>query len=182
MDNNLSIRITDHNTGFDQTIELGTVGETYLGTLTAGESTFSPPAAANAGAAPSPRFVDNGDGTVTDTTTGLMWSKATLSDKEVSQHKAVEICADLALAGHDDWRLPSRVELLSLVDDTRHKPAIDTSAFPDTKSDWYWTGTEAAWASSCAWVVLFDYGGANDYDRGSSGGFVRAVRSVSAGQ
>ena len=48
MDSNLSIRITDHNTGFDQTIELGSVGETYLGTLTAAEATFAPPAAATA--------------------------------------------------------------------------------------------------------------------------------------
>ena len=41
-------------------------------------------------------------------------------------------CACLQLAGHDDWRLPTRIELVSLVDFTRSSPAIDVQAFPDT--------------------------------------------------
>ena len=141
-------------------------------------------AAIAAAAAPSPttRFVDNGDGTITDTRTNLMWSKATLSDACVTQHKAAEICAGLDLAGHKDWRLPTVEELFPLADRTRQNPAIDTEAFPDTQSDWYWTSTIAAWSSDLAWYVSFDYGISNNYHRGYSYAFVRAVRAVPSGQ
>lgn len=53
-----------------------------------------------------PRFIDNGDDTITDSRTGLMWSQATLSSKCVNHKNAEKVCADLALAGHTDWRLP----------------------------------------------------------------------------
>src|SRR3546814_20749117 len=82
-------------------------------------------------AAPS-RFVDNGDGTITDTASGLMWSKATLCDDEVDHAKAGEICAGLDMAGHTDWRLPTIEELFLPADRTRVSPAIDHGAFPDT--------------------------------------------------
>lgn len=49
------------------------------------------------------RFVDYGDGTVTDTTTGLMWSTATLTDSEVDHAQAEKVCAELDLAGHTGW-------------------------------------------------------------------------------
>lgn len=133
-------------------------------------------------AANGPRFIDNGDGTVIDTTTRLQWSKATLTPKCVSQHAAVKLCDELSLAGHSDWRLPTRAELLTLVDDTRYNPAIDTEAFPDTSSDWYWTSTVAAWSSSRAWLVLFNDGDASLSLRDGYGGLVRAVRSLPPGQ
>ena len=136
----------------------------------------------NDGAAGGPRFVDQGDGTVIDTVNRLQWSKATLTPKCISQHDALKLCEGLSLAGYGDWRLPTRAELLTLVDDTRHQPAINVDAFPDTKSDWYWTSTVCAWSSSHAWYVDF-YNGDCSYDlRGYSYGLVRAVRSVPAGQ
>ena len=172
----LSLRITDHRTGFDQTIEVTSaasglplqLSELVVGTIET--------------AAAQPRFVDNGDGTITDTVNRLMWSKATNTSKCVDHKTAEGTCAALDLAGHTDWRLPTRTELLTLVDDTRHQPAIDTDAFPDTKSDWYWTSTITAWASSCAWVVDFSYGSAFNGHRDSDDAFVRAVRSLPAGQ
>jgi hypothetical protein len=126
------------------------------------------------------RFIDNGDGTVTDSTTGLMWSKDNVGDSELNHADATKACADLKLAGHSDWRLPTRAELLTLVDDTRHQPAIDVGAFPSCKSGWYWSATAAAWNAACAWLVHFDHGAAYDANR-SSKAFVRAVR-VPAGQ
>jgi hypothetical protein len=160
----LSIRITDHSSGVDQTIEI------------------SPVRAAVAAAVRSPtqRFVDNGDGTATDTTTWLMWSKENVGGKS-NWEKADKACRELALGGHKDWRMPTRWELLTLVDDTRRKPAIDTGFFPNTENDWYWTSTPAAWDPSCAWVVYFDYGYASGYRRGDDA-FVRAVRSARASQ
>ena len=130
--------------------------------------------------ASSPRFIDQGDGTVIDTAHHLQWSKATLTPKCISQHDAFKLCEGLTLGGHSDWRLPTRAELLTLVDDTRHAQAIDTEFFPDTKNDWYWTSTVCAWSSVLAWYVLFDGGVCNDGDRDGDYGLVRAVRSVPA--
>jgi hypothetical protein len=128
------------------------------------------------------RFIDNGDGTITDTLLNLMWSKATLSDKCIKHAAAEKICAELDLAGHADWRLPTVEELFALADRTQKEPAIDTEAFPATKSDWYWSSTISAWAPSCAWFVYFDLGYANYSYRGYNSAFARAVRSVPAGQ
>lgn len=129
-----------------------------------------------------PRFIDNGDGTVTDTKLGLMWSKATITEADVTQHQAEDLCRELRLADHADWRLPTVEELFALADRSRYNPAIDTKAFPDTSSEWYWTSTITTWSSSLAWLVGFYYGSADDYFRGDSYGLVRAVRSVPAGQ
>jgi len=133
-------------------------------------------------AAATARFVDNGDGTITDTQLNVMWSKATLTDAYVTHAQAEKLCADLDLGGHTDWRLPTRIELLALVDDTRYRPAIDSEAFPDTRSDDYWTGTTCAWSSVRAWFVGFNGGLASDFPRDYNLAFVRAVRSVPAGQ
>jgi hypothetical protein len=141
----------------------------------AAESIFAPSATAN-------RFIDNGDDTITDTRSNLMWSKATLCESEVNQHEAARICGAMDLAGHTDWRLPTVEELFALADRTKHCPAIDTDAFPDTKSDWYWTGTVTAWALSSAWLVSFSNGDSYYCRRDYSLAFVRAVRSLPAGQ
>jgi hypothetical protein len=133
-------------------------------------------------AAPAARFLDAGDGTVTDTNTGLQWSKATLTPKCVTHADAEKACADLPLAGHTDWRLPTRAELLTLVDDTRVNPAIDTAAFPDTKSDWYWTSTRLASSPGYAWIVHFFNGNASYGYRDDGSALARAVRSVAPGQ
>ncbi len=63
---------------------------------------------------PSPRFKDNGNGTVTDLLTGLMWSQndnLILSDFDSS----VAAANNLILGGYDDWRLPNVLELTSLI-------------------------------------------------------------------
>ena len=112
---------------------------------------------------------------VLDTTTDLMWSAQ--ETKEMPWAECVEAAPALRDAGFSDWRLPTRKELLTLVDDTRAGPAIDTAFFPDCKSDWYWTSTPyASSPSGCAWVVNFNNGYSSWYGQGGEG-FVRAVRS-----
>lgn len=129
-----------------------------------------------------PRFVDNRDGTVTDISNHLMWSKATVFEEAVGQFEAVQICGALSLAGHTDWRLPTDRELQSLVDRSRFDPTIDTESFPDTSNDWYWTVTECAWAAYDAWAIHFGYGHISPHHRYNENAFVRVVRSQPAGE
>ena len=64
------------------------------------------PLAASAAA----RFVDNGDGTVTDTVRKIMWQKGD-NGKEVTFEEAQKYCQNLRLGSHADWRLPKPDEL-----------------------------------------------------------------------
>jgi hypothetical protein len=113
----------------------------------------------------------------TATAPKLEWSGTLCDGKSVDYAAAEKACAALG----EGWRLPTRMELESILDLTRHDPAIDSARFPDTKSTWYWTSTPCAWAPSCAWFVHFRHGDAYGLDRLSEA-CVRAVRVVSAGQ
>ena len=120
-------------------------------------------------------FVDNGNGTVTDTSTGLMWQQATASGT-YTWKAALSYCEGLTLAGYTDWRLPNIKELRSIVDYDSYAPAIDTDYFPDTVSSDCWSSTTFAYGTGDAWGIYFY----NGYDYGSysksSSYYVRAVR------
>lgn len=122
------------------------------------------------------RFIDNKDGTVTDTKTNLIWQKED-DGKERNWKDAKNYCdknkANLPGKG---WRMPTREELLTIVDLKRYGPAAD-SIF-SAKSSWYWSSTPYAYGSVYAWVVYFDDGGVS-WGVVSSGGCVRAVRQNS---
>ena len=55
-------------------------------------------------------YIDNGDGTVTDNGTGLMWQQAT-APGTYTWEQALVYCENLDLANHTDWRLPTVKEL-----------------------------------------------------------------------
>jgi hypothetical protein len=120
---------------------------------------------------------------VLDTQQNLIFTVEHLSTKRVDHETAEKLAADCALGGATDWRLPTVEELFLVCDRSKHDPAIDTDAFPGTKSDWYWTGTRAAWSpASAAWFVLLGNGYADNSHRHNDA-FVRAVRSgVPSGQ
>ena len=119
-------------------------------------------------------FTDNGDGTITDNVTGLMWQKVDAG--EMTWENAVNNAGAVTTGGYSDWRLPTRAELAGLVDDTRHEPAIDTALFPGVQPRWHWTSTPTAWSASAAWCVLFGDGDVCDGLRGLSFGLALAVR------
>lgn len=77
----------------------------------------SPPSAAQAAAAPAGRFVDNGNGSVTDTRTALMWQKAGSERpmKYTDGQQYVQGLNQMAFCGYTDWRIPGVQELMGLL-------------------------------------------------------------------
>lgn len=72
-------------------------------------------------------FINNGDGTVSDYATGLMWQKA--DDGAVRNwEQAIKYCESLELAGYNDWHLPNIKELQSIVDYQRSPSATNSAA------------------------------------------------------
>lgn len=126
----------------------------------------------------SSNYIDNGDGTVTDMSTGLIWQQDQASP--MNWDAALVYCESLVLAGYDDWRLPNRNELQSLLDHTAFNPSIDTILFPNTMSKEYWTSTTAITKPDCpikyAYCVGFAYGGVGLGHNSDSHYNVRAVR------
>lgn len=108
----------------------------------------------------------------------LEWSPNLCDGKRVDYATAEKACAALG----EGWRLPTRPELESIIDLSRHSPAAGPERFPDMKNDWYWSSTPCAWSSALAWCVGFYYGLVLNFHRDDSLAFVRAVRAVPAGQ
>ena len=96
------------------------------------------------------RFFDNGDGTVADKLTGLEWIKAPHSlpgNSETMSYgvEGIDFCTTLTFAGHDDWRLPSRKEMMSLVDYGHSSPALPGGhPFTGVHNSYYWLSTYCA--------------------------------------
>ncbi len=92
-------------------------------------------------------FRDNGDGTITDLNTGLMWQSVPPTDG-YSWQQAVDYCNELELGGHSDWRLPSAKELFSISDFSEGWPYLNSSFFKLVnnervgKDEQYWTSNK----------------------------------------
>ena len=124
-------------------------------------------------------FVNNGNGTVSDTATGLMWQQETVRGK--NWQGALAYAEGLSLAGYDDWRLPTISELQTIVDYRYRAPAIDTTFFPDTLSSIYWSSTPYAYSLDYyAWT--FDFSDGSSSGHGKSKSDTYAARIVRGGQ
>ena len=123
-------------------------------------------------------YQDNADATVTDLVTGLTWQVGYKGD--VSWYGAKNYCETLTLNG-DKWRLPDTHEIRSLVDYGTADPAIDTTAFPDTPSEWFW-GSKAVGLDNIglglesSWIVNF-YDGFVEYTSRNNLYNVRCVKA-----
>ncbi len=77
----------------------------------------------------------------------------------------VEAINALGLCGVSDWRLPTKRELLSIVDNGSLNPAIDTRFFPNTLSSHYWSSLPSADQNNSAWQVYFRFGEASPEEK-----------------
>ena len=121
-------------------------------------------------------YNDNGDGTITDEATGLIWMK-TDSNTALNWGNALAYCEAFDGSGHTDWRLPNAKELQSIVDytrspDTTSSAAIDpiftTTSTLVENSEWdypfYWTSTTHVNADGDGgWGVYVAFGKALGY-------------------
>ena len=122
-----------------------------------------------------PILRDNGDGTLTDARTGLMWIKATHGP--VNWDTALNHCETLTFAGYSDWRLPNRHELQSLADYRFIHPASDPALIPGLESSGHWSSSTYAIATGHAWNVNMEHGGVY-YPQKSENHYIRAVRGT----
>ena len=106
------------------------------------------------------RFTDNGDGTISDNATGLMWIKDPIAspgapfDAGLTWNDAITSCEALDYAGQTDWRLPNIFEIISIVDYSKINPSINATFFPNTVNSAYWSST-ANFANTKAYEVYF---------------------------
>jgi hypothetical protein len=121
---------------------------------------------------PDSQLQDNGDGTVTDTKTGLIWKQCLegQSGSDCASGSAESFTWQQALlraqtlnsgggfAGASDWRVPTIKELNSLVEYQCQDPAINLTRFPHASSSWSWSSSAVAGAANGAWYVNFVYG------------------------
>jgi len=84
------------------------------------------------------RFVDHGDGTVTDTNTGLMWA-AKDNGSPINWKDARSYCQNYSGGGHTDWRMPTLAELASLYDPgVKNKRGYHVTKLIDTSAQSCW--------------------------------------------
>jgi hypothetical protein len=145
----------------------------------------------------SDKFIDNGDGTMTHKTTGLTWQRCSVGQnwtgkKCEGKGETFEWLAAIKLtsnfAGHSDWRVPTKDELLTLVycsspkewEDASCKssesPTIVGVAFPNTPRDKFWSSTPHARYNGHVWYVNFLYGNSDNTMNYFITGYVRLVR------
>ena len=145
------------------------------------------------------KYINNGDGTITDTKTGLMWKRCSegLSGKNCEKGKAKEYkwaeamqrFKEVSYAGYDDWRMPTIDELKTLVycskgvknkksgscNNGSTKPTIAQQVFPGN-TKWLWSRSPFTGNSDSAWFVNFLNGDSGAPHR-SNGFAVQLVRS-----
>ena len=141
-------------------------------------------------ATPTSAFVNNNDGTVTHNLTGLMWKQCIqgLSGAGCGIGTAATLGWSGALAaavaettaGHNDWRVPNKKELDSIIETCGYAPAFNQTMFPATSSAYLWTSSTYLQDPTLAWDV-HAWDGAFDVGSKAAGlAYVRLVRSGSS--
>ncbi len=140
---------------------------------------------------PTDRFAITID-VVTDSQTGLMWKKCVEGksgssclgkSKSYSWQQASDYVKNLnentGFSGYKDWRLPTVVELRSIVEEQCVNPAANMEVFPNTTPKGFWSSSPFAGFNDYVWYVNFNQGYDNYVGSNYDGNYVRLVRSVS---
>ncbi len=129
-----------------------------------------------------PYFSLNGNGSVTDTVTGLMWQQT--DGGEMTFENAILYCDTLTLSGFSDWRLPTAHESFSILNLQYANPALDNLVFTISAAEYWWTSTRQVNDSTKIWVTNAG-GGVGNHPKSetiSAGGIKRfhgrAVREI----
>ena len=138
---------------------------------------------------PDSRYTDNGDGTITDNETSLMWMQCMIGQDSTDScsgdassgkslwSEALATADTYVFAGHSDWRLPNIKELLSLFATDRVDPAININIFPNhPTSGRVWSSTPSDDDNS-AWIIEIDSGRYSEIAR-TSNRHIRLVRTA----
>lgn len=131
---------------------------------------------------PVSHFTINADNTVTDNTTGLTWMRCSLgqtgsdcSSDSAKSYTWAEALNEVA-KNHNGWRLPNIKELASIVEFKCYDPIINTTIFPNTQSNTYWSSSPYAFLKNYVWGIDFGRGGTEYYNK-STHGVMRLVRN-----
>ena len=125
---------------------------------------------------PVPRFTNNGNGTVTDNLTGLVWMQnANCWERQTWTNALAKVaglnagsqsCTGYTTGTHTNWHLPTKRELMSLIDSGRSYPALPSGhPFSGVQTNNYWSSTTNANNTSNAWYVDLNNGYVNGYDK-----------------
>ncbi len=131
-----------------------------------------------------PLFIQNNNGTVIDSITGLVWQK--LDGGEMTIENATIYCDTLTLGNYNNWRLPNAHEAFSILNHQLVNPALNVQVFTTTAAEYWWTSDRQANDSSKVWATNAG-GGIGNHPKSetiSAGGpkkfHVRAVRDAIA--
>jgi hypothetical protein len=98
-----------------------------------------------------PSYSNNGNGTITDNVTGLMWQQA--DGGEMIYENAAPYCDALNFAGYTDWRLPSPIEGFTLMNLQNNNPAMNTTFFTSSTAEYWWTNTVQVGDNTKVWCT-----------------------------
>ncbi|MFV8333519.1 DUF1566 domain-containing protein [Flavobacterium sp. GSP14] len=102
-------------------------------------------------------FTDNGNGTITDNLTQLIWQK-TPNATAVTWENAITYAEGLSLASANDWRLPNIKELQSLNDESLSNPSVNQTFFGSIGVKNYWSSTTVQNQTLNAWFWNTEFG------------------------
>jgi len=105
---------------------------------------------------------DGGSAVVYDEVTRLTWFPQSM--QAPTYEAAWGVCGDIAVQGAGPWRVPTRIELVSLIDFTQTPTTINGAVFPLVTHDTYWTSSAVGGGDGSAgyWTVDFSNGFVND--------------------
>ncbi|KJU83405.1 MORN repeat protein [Candidatus Magnetobacterium bavaricum] len=129
------------------------------------------------------RFKDNGNGTLTDSKTGFMWTKNAKLIGRKDWKEALNYIASMnegkGTFGYTDWRLPDREELESLVKGINVPYVwLNSQGFTNVQSGYYWSSTACAYVTDGAWLLSMDDGNVFAGDKSNGHYYVWPVRAA----